>query len=299
MPMTTRQKMAAARVGQLPLLAVRRLLGRGSEAIATRNGVTWRLDLREGIDFAIWARGTFEPSTVAAYRRLLRPGMTVIDIGANVGAHTLRFAQAVGVSGHVFAYEPTGDAFARLTATIGTNPELAARIDARQVMLLASDDGELPTSVIASWPLKATPDLHPTIRGRALSTIGASVSTLDALMERAAPARVDLIKLDVDGYECDVIDGGRRTIAKHRPLILIEIAAHALRAANRTSDELMTRLHDAGYHLSTLRGKPLRSADLERLSRHRVSMNVIGRFVDSGGPEAATRSSEDRAGQNV
>jgi FkbM family methyltransferase len=275
--LTTRQKMAGARVVQRPVLAARHLLGRGPEATVRRKGVQWTLDLREGIDFAIWLQGAFEPLTVATYRRLLRPGAHVIDIGANVGAHTLRFAQAVGPTGRVLACEPTSSTFARLTTTIRANPELALRIDARQLMLLASREAVLPKSVMASWPLKPSEDLHPTMRGRGVSTTGAHVSTLDALTESAALTRVDLIKLDVDGYECDVLDGGRETLARHRPVILAEIAPHALEAADRTTDELVARFHEAGYELATLRDRPVRRSDLERLARQRVSMNVIGR----------------------
>ena len=61
--------------------------------------INWRLDLLEGIDLL----GSFEPLTVRAYRGIVRPGDTVLDIGANVGAHTLPLAQLVGETCRVIA----------------------------------------------------------------------------------------------------------------------------------------------------------------------------------------------------
>ncbi len=93
-----------------------------------RRGVAWTLDLREGIDFSIWLLGAFELSTVRAYQRILRPGAIVLDIGANIGAHTLHLARAVGTEGKVWAIEPTDYAMGKLKTNIALNPELAPRI---------------------------------------------------------------------------------------------------------------------------------------------------------------------------
>jgi 23S rRNA G2069 N7-methylase RlmK/C1962 C5-methylase RlmI len=62
-----------------------------------RGGVNWELDLTEGIDLAIYLFGRFERSTSLALQRAIRPGMTVLDIGANVGAHALPMALWAGV----------------------------------------------------------------------------------------------------------------------------------------------------------------------------------------------------------
>ena len=107
-------------------MAVRRMVGRGPLVETTRGGVRWNLDLGEGIDFAIWLRGCFEPSTLHALQRLVRPGATVLDIGANVGAHTLHLAAAVGSTGRVLAFEPVAESFRKLRTNVAANPSLAA-----------------------------------------------------------------------------------------------------------------------------------------------------------------------------
>jgi hypothetical protein len=86
--------------------------------LCRRGGTRWKLDLREGIDFSILLLGVFEQSVVAAYRRLIPPGSVVIDIGANIGAHTLRLAGCVGAAGRVVAVEATRYAFERLAEQV-------------------------------------------------------------------------------------------------------------------------------------------------------------------------------------
>jgi hypothetical protein len=145
-------------------------------------------------------------------------------------------------------------------------------------MLLGQVDAALPAEVISSWPLRSDEDVHPTIRGRAVPTTGARVATLDGLASNLAEP-VDLIKLDVDGYECDVLDGAMETLQRDRPVVLSEVAPFALEAAGRTVDELLERFRSAGYGLETLRGKPVHRSDIERLERQRAGVNVIARSI--------------------
>lgn len=79
-----------------------------------RDGIHWDLDLSEGIDFAIFLLGGLELRTLRLYRRLVQPGDTVLDVGANIGAHALPLARLVGASGRVVAFEPTQFAFCKL-----------------------------------------------------------------------------------------------------------------------------------------------------------------------------------------
>ena len=59
------------------------------------------------------ARGQYEPENLRAYRRVVQPGFVVLDIGANIGSHTLPLAQMVGPSGRVYSFEPTDYAFGK------------------------------------------------------------------------------------------------------------------------------------------------------------------------------------------
>lgn len=278
---TTREKMALARMLQLPVLAARRVSARGPEIKTRRRGIAWHLDLREGIDFSIWLRGCFEPSTIAAYLRELKPGATVIDVGANMGAHTLEFARAVGPQGRVLACEPTAHVFARLLDNLEANPELRPRVYADQVMLMASLDEDLPPELVSSWPLGSDPERDRTSWGRPYPTTGASVSTMDRWVAEHNIDRVDLIKIDVEGNECAVLDGAVDVLHRHRPVIVCEVFAQPLMVQGRTVEDLLDRFEAAGYRLETLRGRPVTRSALARLERRGASTNVIARQRES------------------
>ena len=270
--------MAVAATIQRPVIVARRLASRGAVVRARRAGVVWELDLREGIDFSIWLRGYFERSTVMACRRAVREGSVVLDVGANMGAHTLHLARAVGDRGRVVAFEPSMTAFARLRRNIGLNPDLAPHITAEQVMLLGSSDAVLPPTVVDSWPLLRRRELDPVVPGRPGPTTGARTSTLDAMVYTLDLRRVDLIKIDVDGYECDVLDGATNTVSQHRPLIACELAPFVFDRVGRNIGDLLARFSDYDYRLWTIDGRRrLGERDVARLERRMASANALAR----------------------
>lgn len=261
MLISTRKKIAMARLASIGVLGLRRLAGRGHRAEVRRGGVNWSLDLHEGIDFAIYLTGYFEPRTVAAYRRLLAPGSVAVDVGANMGAHTLHLSSCVGRDGRVLAFEPTAEAYRRLTRNIAINPELSRRIKAMQTMLVATPDTALEPNVYASWPLRSPSDAHDLHLGVALSTEGANISTLDDAVAAAGLDRVDLIKLDVDGHELDVLRGARTTLGRHHPAIVMELSPYTLEERGQDPSELITLLQDQGYRFQDLAGRSLAAAN--------------------------------------
>lgn len=282
MRLTTRTKIRLARLAQGPLLLLRRLVGRGPVAAVRRNGVNWRLDLREGIDFSVWLLGRFEPGTTTALARLVGPGSVVLDIGANMGAHTLPLAARVGPAGRIHAFEPTDGAMARLRANIEANgKDFTDRIIVSQVMLAGRPDAGLPDTLCSSWPLAGAPDADDIHGGVPVSTAGAGVTTLDDWAREVAPARVDLVKIDVDGHECEVLRGGLDMLRRYRPPIVIELAPAVL-ADHGTGLEALLELlcGAAGYTLFDENGTaplPDDPAILRGMIPEGGSINVLAR----------------------
>ncbi|KPK71302.1 MAG: hypothetical protein AMJ84_06405, partial [Acidithiobacillales bacterium SM23_46] len=196
--MSTRRKITLARWAYQCVHAARALFARDDHTIVVRGDIVWDLDLGEGIDFAIYLLGAFERSSIRAYSQLIHPGAVVIDVGANIGAHTLPFAHLVGPGGRVLAFEPTTYAFHRLQRNLALNPAIAQRVSAYQAML-AAQSGNVPgVDLYARWPLRHAPETrHSTHMGIAASTDGAEVVALDDWIERHNISRVDFIKLDV------------------------------------------------------------------------------------------------------
>ena len=152
MPVKTRHKILIARTARLPLMLFRKCLRLDNKLQAERDGIRWQLDLDEGIDLSIFLFGCFEPSTTKCLKQLVKEGQTVLDIGANIGAHTLQLAKLVGSKGQVIAFEPTVYALNKAQQNISLNPQLAPTIKLEQILLTEPDDSAVPENLYSSWP---------------------------------------------------------------------------------------------------------------------------------------------------
>jgi len=177
---------------------------------SVKNGIHWNLDLQEGIDFAIFIFGCFEKETTNALSRMIKKGDVVIDIGANIGAHTLHMAKSVGDKGKVFAIEPTNYAFNKLKNNIMLNPLISNRIIPRQLLLVSEHNkNDKVSGIYSSWPLVDTDNRHRVHCGVEMSISNAKKNTLDNVIVENRISKIDIIKLDVDGNELDILIGGQ------------------------------------------------------------------------------------------
>jgi FkbM family methyltransferase len=186
--MKTANKIAVARALHRLVRSGRAVAGRSGKGIFTRRGIVYELDLSEGIDLAIYLGGMFERRTALALGRLVEPSALVLDIGANIGAHTLPLADLVGPQGRVMAFEPTDFAFRKLKRNLDLNPSLAGRVESLHCFLSGNDQASVPAAVYSSWPLGAEQGLHAKHLGREMQTEQARARSLDrVLSEHAGP----------------------------------------------------------------------------------------------------------------
>jgi FkbM family methyltransferase len=290
--LTTKRKIALARVLSFAIVGARALAGRSSRVIARRRDVNWELELNEGIDLAIYL-GLYQriPARTA---RWITPGALVFDIGANIGAHTLPFAQALGPDGIVVAVEPTDYAFSRLQANAALNPDLLPRLALVQAALTAQSNDPGPKDharFYARWPLKGGgTDRHRKHLGELETAKGARFLTLDALVqEMRAKHRnrpIAFVKLDVDGHELDVLRGATQLLTVQKPPILVEIGPHVQDEVPQRFEQLIGILERHGYRLETGdTGKklPMSAPALRALIGDGATIDVIAR-ADTGHP---------------
>lgn len=279
--LSTRAKVIIAAALQRMVTAVPGLTN-GLHVNVRRSGIHWALDLDEGFDFAIWLLGAFERSTVAAYSRLVRPGMTVVDIGANIGAHTLPLARLVGPSGRVIAIEPTAWAVQKLAANLALNPALSAVVKVHQAMLVEKPQDRLADEIYASWPLHDR-NVHPKLRALPKSTAGASALTLDEVVRGEKLVRVDFIKLDVDGYEGSVLRGGLNTLKRDRPTMILELSPYLLAEKGERFADLLGMLDACGYRLHDLKAQRVLSSDPGTLAKGIPNFGSINAIAIAAG----------------
>ena len=173
------------------------------------------VDTRFKVERIMWS-GTYEPSLLRFLRTRDTRGWTCIDIGANVGAISLLLAKLVGEQGRVYAVEPGPPNLARLRRNFELNPALNAR-----TTIIASGMGR--TRAELWW---AEEDGNP---GNAMLSQEGShripVDSLDNLVREQDIDDIDFIKIDVEGMELDVMQGGRLTLQRIRPLLYFETLA--------------------------------------------------------------------------
>jgi FkbM family methyltransferase len=163
--------------------------------------------------------GSYEPETQNVIDRLVRPGFTCVDIGANVGAITLKLADIVGPTGRVEAFEPGPQYFERLRKNISLNPSLGARVGLHQVGL-SDRPGKLKWQ--ASRIYIGTASMYPGVHDPAAPTLELPVERLDDYEPIQKLERVDFMKLDVDGLEREILRGGEGLLRRHRPTLYVE-----------------------------------------------------------------------------
>ena len=171
------------------------------------------------IDLPLFLYGVYEISGTRFLQALLRPGMTVVDVGANSGYYALIGARLVGSEGHVLAFEPAAGPFKKLRQNLALNRF-------RNLIIEQAALGESPGRAIIYPSALANNDGLGSLRpGPYRSVVGESVTvtTLDQVVERLPSAKVDLVKVDVEGSEGDVFAGARTLLGgRDAPALLFE-----------------------------------------------------------------------------
>lgn len=273
--LSTRNKITVARLLNRMLRLVR---GDNMVGQFQRRGITWSLDLNEGIDFALFL-GVYENELVRTYRKMVLPGSVILDVGANLGAHTLPLARCVGPNGRIVAIEPTEYAMAKLRQNLELNPDLSSRVAPIHAFIVASDAAEGARAVASRWPLSPGLAVDTPLCGFDQPIGAARKTTIDGLVRDLQLPRVDWMKIDVDGYEPDVMAGACATLAKYRPRVLIELAPYCHAGDPGQFDGVVAQFASLGYRFASLpRRRPLPMSGVE-LRRHHIptngSINVI------------------------
>jgi FkbM family methyltransferase len=214
--------------------------------VCDRHGVTWSLDVDEGVQLALYL-GQYERTTIRALARLARPDAIAIDIGANIGAQALPLASRLSQGGRLIAVEPADSAMARLKANCALNPQLASRITLVHSALGAAGDAA-SESYFASWPLDPAGNAHPVHQG-APQRSTATAATVDDLVRQLGLPRVDLIKLDVDGNELPILRGARETLTRYQPKVVFELCPYLLEERGESPSALTRQFTALGYKL--------------------------------------------------
>ena len=213
-------------------------------AMRTRHYRLMAVPSRNNLTRAIIRRGHWEPLETKVFIDLLKPGSTVVDAGANFGHYALTAANWVGSAGTVIAFEPhpaTFDLLKSNTALLlidNLRPVQAGLGDSSSEFTLFSDAGNPGGHSFFEW----------NIRENDGDSLTVPVYSLDEFLTQEYPdKKLDVLKMDVQGFEMQLLKGATETIARDRPAVLCEVTPEALSRAGSSHDELLSFFQDLNY----------------------------------------------------
>ncbi len=226
--------------------------GRAREAsivIGWHLGTRLQLHLGNDLSRQIYIAGCIDPNEFAFLDRCLQPGMTFFDAGANEGIYTVFAAKRVGSGGTVWAFEPSPREFDRLRSNLDLN---GLNLPNLRLFPLALADRS------GRAELTVAEDEHAgqnTLGGFAYESVAAvekhmvDLRRLDDLVAEQPPARIDVVKLDVEGAELLVLQGAVSTLQRYRPILLFEVSEASLRHQDHRREQLLAFLRAQDYSL--------------------------------------------------
>lgn len=237
-------------------------------------------------DLAIWVNladgfvsfgvlhGDWENAEVDFMLSCLAPGDGMIDAGANIGVYSLQAAARVGEAGRVYAFEPMHKSFDMLARSVEANG-FAGRC-------ALYNEGLGESEGTGSFHLSA----HATNPGSSYVSLGSdgdriAIRAMDSIRYER-PIR--FIKIDVEGFEPQILRGARKTLAEHRPVILTELFPRSLREIGGLSGPAyVAMLEEAGYRMRVFSpseaGEPVTSADAARFDNLSEPINLVCRHA--------------------
>jgi FkbM family methyltransferase len=194
---------------------------------------------------AIEARRTSPSIDRLTYLAFVKPGQTVIDVGANIGATSYLLSRLVGARGHVIALEPSTTAYRALSAAVAGSGNVTALQTA-----LGSADGTADLTTPEHDFAQSSLHLHEDgswAGSRSFVRETVKVHSLDSLVKGLNLHRLDFIKIDAEGHEMHILSGASAAFRAFRPLVYIEINEQWLRTTKHTATDIREAMRTLGY----------------------------------------------------
>jgi FkbM family methyltransferase len=193
----------------------------------------------------------YEPDVWARVMSAVTPGSVVVDVGAYVGLYTIALAQRTRPSGRVYSFEPDPQNCAVLRKHIELN-NVSERVEVHQ-LAVGDKDGFVPftTGRDSQSVVGANSSTPETVR----------MATLDTILPSG---RIDVLKVDVEGFEENVLKGAAVLLSdnERKPrIIFIEVHPYNWHLCGTTSDSLINRLTKSGYDVLDLKNQSVSKVD--------------------------------------
>lgn len=219
-------------------------LRRSEMARAWVGGHLMRLDPDDSVvSVRLYDEGWFEPFETLLTQRLILPGDTVVDIGANIGYYTLQFARLVGEKGRVYAFEPDPRNFALLEQNVWQNGYKNVTL-VRAAVTERSGVSQLHINT----ENRGDHRLYESEPGR--HSIEVETVSLDEYLGPGNES-LSLVKIDVQGAEAGVLGGMKRLVAENRVgRVITEFWPRGLKLAGSDASSFLDERLQEGFQIS-------------------------------------------------
>jgi FkbM family methyltransferase len=219
--------------------------------------------LGNDLNRCLYVGGSYEPNEFALLSRLLEPGMTFVDAGANEGAYTIFAARRVGERGRVLAVEPSPRERSMLEENIRLNAlgnvhiaPVALGAAAGTGRLRLADAEHAGQNTLGGFIYAAASEI---------AALTVDILPLDELAQREGLSRIDVMKIDVEGSEFHLLAGARECLQRFRPVLLLEASRETLALQGSSLEQLFGLLRGEDYELwafDPASGLPARNDEL-------------------------------------
>ena len=223
------------------------LCGINQKQLLRRSSINWNLDLSEGIDLSIYIFGSFQNDISSSILKLVKKivknnkdKINFIDVGSNIGDKSLFFARNLLNQNiqnfHVHSIEPTEFAFNKQKKNLSLNKILSKKISLHNYFI--SNRKKKNVSTYSSWNLKKNNNSH-NIHGGVLKKIKNNTknSSLDNFIKKFKINDNIIIKIDVDGFELNVLKSCEKQIRSKNIIFFMEYAPYAFNEHGRSIKE--------------------------------------------------------------
>jgi FkbM family methyltransferase len=214
-----------------------------------RDGLRWRLNPADFVHADVFWLGRKDHYDVYNLQQMLQPGDVFFDVGANFGYYSIVLAARLNKQCTIHAFEPNPPTLARLRHHVEINGledvvqlhDFALSDQAGTAALASKENNSGATNVVAA-------DADSTL---------VRITTLDAFCDEQRLTRLDAMKIDVEGFEERVLLGGRQTLSRWRPMLLLELEPARLHDKQTSVERVVRLLQELGYALFVSRRRAL------------------------------------------
>ena len=234
-------------------------IGFKKKIIVTRNTIKWNLDISEGIDLSIFLFGAFQQKLVKSIKKYIfynkkskNSFFNIIDVGSNIGDKSLCLSKELLDSDFfnfkIFTIEPTDYAFKKQINNININPLLKKKIYPNKYFI--SNSKAKPKKIYSSWSLNSKNNTHKIHKGilKKVNKFTKNI-TLDNFIKKNKIKGQIILKIDVDGFEMDVLKSSIKTLKNKKPVIYIEYAPYLFNEQGNSTKDFFNFIKK--YHYET------------------------------------------------